>query len=172
MKHKWFVMQYCFQAGLYWRGLMHDMSKFRPDEFIPYARYFYGVWADKKYIDFLKTLGENAYVEHTKESVKKDFDVAWLKHIHRNPHHHQYWLLTNDSDGIYPLEMPQKYGLEMLADWRGAGLAINGRDEVIEWYGKNKDKMQLHENTRKSIKRVLNYIALENKHYSKQGESV
>ena len=26
-RHKWLVMQGCFQVGLYWQGLTHDLSK-------------------------------------------------------------------------------------------------------------------------------------------------
>ena len=28
-------MKHCFRIGLYWQGLMHDMSKYSPAEFIP-----------------------------------------------------------------------------------------------------------------------------------------
>jgi len=42
LRHKWHVSLECFHHGLYWRGITHDLSKFLPDEFIPYARYFYG----------------------------------------------------------------------------------------------------------------------------------
>jgi len=42
LKHKWYVMIECFKNGLIWRGLMHDLSKFLPSEFIPYANFFYG----------------------------------------------------------------------------------------------------------------------------------
>ena len=39
--HKFWVFIYCCQYGLYWRGIIHDLSKFLPSEFIPYANYFY-----------------------------------------------------------------------------------------------------------------------------------
>ena len=32
-KHKYFVCKYCFKTGLYWRGIVHDLSKFHPKEF-------------------------------------------------------------------------------------------------------------------------------------------
>ena len=31
--HKACVGRFCFQTGLYWRGLVHDLSKFHPVEF-------------------------------------------------------------------------------------------------------------------------------------------
>ena len=42
------------------------------------------------------------------------------------------------------LNMPMKYRKEMLADWRGAGMAINGKDDTKNWYEKNKASMLLH----------------------------
>ena len=141
LKHKWYVMMECFKMGLYWRGIMHDMSKFRPDEFIPYARYFYG---DYEPWDKVKLHMPGPSYSLSKEGVKEAFDAAWLKHQKRNPHHWQYWLLQNDTDGLQILEMPKKYALEMICDWIGAGLAITGKRDVWEWYEKNKDNMQLH----------------------------
>ena len=38
--HKWFVFLECLKMGMPLVGLIHDWSKFLPDEFIPYARYF------------------------------------------------------------------------------------------------------------------------------------
>lgn len=31
--HKYWVRYYCFKAGLYWQGIIHDLSKFSPVEF-------------------------------------------------------------------------------------------------------------------------------------------
>jgi len=42
IRHKWYVGIECFKMGVYWRGITHDLSKFLPSEFIPYAKYFYG----------------------------------------------------------------------------------------------------------------------------------
>ena len=32
--HKLLVMRYCFRVGLYKQGLLHDLSKYSPTEFI------------------------------------------------------------------------------------------------------------------------------------------
>ena len=48
-KHKWYVLQYCFRAGLYWQGLTHDLSKYAPIEFMVGAKYYQGeYWIDYK----------------------------------------------------------------------------------------------------------------------------
>jgi hypothetical protein len=131
-RHKWFV----FQAGLrtgasLWRLLKHDWSKFLPSEWIPYAMYF------------------NA------DGSETAFNEAWLLHQHRNDHHWQYWVLRNDDGSVECLQMPEKVWREMLADWMGAGRAITGRWECAEWYAKNRDKIQLHPNTRAFIEAKL-----------------
>ena len=38
--HKILVMQGCFKVGLYGQGLLHDMSKYSPAEFLVGARYY------------------------------------------------------------------------------------------------------------------------------------
>ncbi len=40
--HKWWVFWYCCLYGIPWRGIVHDLSKFRPDEWFPYVNAFYG----------------------------------------------------------------------------------------------------------------------------------
>jgi len=41
IRHKWFVMLECFKEGLYWQGIIHDLSKFLPSKLFPYANFFY-----------------------------------------------------------------------------------------------------------------------------------
>ena len=40
--HKLLVMKGCFQVGLYRQGLLHDLSKYGPTEFLVGCRYFQG----------------------------------------------------------------------------------------------------------------------------------
>jgi len=154
IRHKWYVMIECFKLGQYWRGITHDLSKLRPSEFIPYMRYFYGNYPSfeiiKRHPEFTGYL--------TKEQVERDFDEAWLKHIHRNPHHWQHWILREDSGKIKVLNMPEKYILEMIADWHGAGMAITGKKNTKEWYLKNRDKMQLSPFTKESVEIMLGFL--------------
>ena len=41
-KHKLLVMKYCFRIGLYKQGLLHDLSKYSPAEFLVGCRYYQG----------------------------------------------------------------------------------------------------------------------------------
>ena len=40
--HRKWVRHYCFLAGIPWRGLTHDLSKYSPIEFFESARYWIG----------------------------------------------------------------------------------------------------------------------------------
>ena len=153
IKHKWFVFIECYKLGQIWRGIIHDISKFLPDEFIPYARYFYGNWPTHKEV-YQITHDDN----FTKEGIQKAFDIAWLRHQHRNPHHWQYWLLQNDDGDSKRLPMSMTYIKEMVADWKGAGrtiTGINNPQECKDWYNKNKDKIRVNPDTEFYVKAVL-----------------
>lgn len=145
-RHKWFVLQ----AGLktkapIWRLLIHDWSKLTPAEWLPYVAKFYGI----KYIR-----GSIPW-----ELVNEHFDAAWLHHQHRNPHHHQHWVLREDDGEMKVLRMPDKLVREMVADWMGAGRAITGRWEVAEWYVKNSEKMVLHSDVREQVEQIIENVS-------------
>jgi hypothetical protein len=153
--HRWYVMIECFRNGLYWRGLMHDVSKFSPDEFFPYVNFFYGNEIVKK------SRAETGYYKPTDTGDKK-FDFAWLLHQKRNRHHWQWWILPEDEGGVKILEMVYPYNLEMLCDWVGAGKAQGKFSpesdhyfETRKWYLRNKSKMQFHPETQKWIEQKL-----------------
>jgi len=158
--HKYYVAIECFKEGLIWRGLAHDMSKLKPDEFIPYANFFYGNKED----DIKKGRNKTGYYKPT-DTGDRAFDFAWLLHQKRNRHHWQWWILPEDDGGAKILEMEEKYLKEMICDWVGAGKAQGHfspkEDKYLEtrnWYVANNSKMQLHENTRKYIEDKLNII--------------
>jgi len=138
IRHKWFVLMASKRIGAsLCLALIHDKSKFRPSEWWPYAETFYKPDGSKQY-------------DETEE-----FNLAWLLHQNRNPHHWQHWLLKMDSGDVLAIEMPRRYALEMVADWMGSGRAITGRWEYAEWYAKNREKIVLHDNTRKTVEWIL-----------------
>ena len=158
VRHKWFV----FVAGLrtgapLWRLLIHDWSKFLPSEWRAYATYFY---ASKPFADFGDArhwpgaLGP-ADVERIMRERQDAFDVAWLKHQHRNPHHWQHWLLQEDDGDGKLVRMPDHFVREMVADWMGAGRAITGKWDVREWYAKNRTTIELHPDSRQLAEALL-----------------
>jgi hypothetical protein len=118
----------------------HDQSKTEADEYGPYDIYLYG--------------GNRSY------SVVEDFRKAWLLHIHRNPHHWQYWVLINDDpeEGEIILEMPYCYILEMICDWWSFSWFKGNLLEVFSWYEEHKNYIKLHPNTRKLVEDILGRI--------------
>lgn len=121
----------------------HDESKSNADEHNAYDRYFYG--------------GNRSY------QVVKDFNYAWLRHIHRNPHHWQYWVLINDdpNEGEIIMDMPYKYILEMICDWWSFSWKEDDLRKIFEWYDEHKDYIKLSDKTRKTVEGILQKINLK-----------
>ena len=40
VRHRHEVLKQCMKCGLFWRGLVHDLSKFSPTEFLSSAKHF------------------------------------------------------------------------------------------------------------------------------------
>ena len=118
----------------------HDESKTEPDEYYAYDKYFYG--KNKSY------------------AVVQDFKVAWLKHIHRNPHHWQHWVLINDDaeEGTVALEMPHVYIVEMICDWWSFSFKAGNLHEIFGWYKNHEKTMILADETRKTVEDILDKI--------------
>ena len=145
LRHKWFVFLACCREGLYWRGLVHDLSKFLPSEFIPYARYFFGGGLSK--------FAESGYYRAGFTGVSA-FDFAWHLHQKRNRHHWQWWVLP-DAAEVKVLPMPQQYWREMLCDWAGAARAQQSSLSVDAWYAMHREKLCLAPCTRAALERAL-----------------
>ena len=121
-------------------GFEHDASKSDPEEYEAYDAYFYG--------------GNRSY------EVVQNFRYAWLRHIHRNPHHWQHYILIQDSpeEGEIVLDMPYNYILEMICDWWAFSWNSENLREIFGWYDKHKDYMKLSTNTRLYVKYILTLI--------------
>jgi len=101
-KHRHEVMRLCFKVGLYKQGLLHDLSKYTPIEFLSGVRYYQGTRSPND-------------VERRCEG----YSSAWMHHKGRNRHHYEYW--TDYKVGakpgtIAPVKMPRKYVAEMFCD--------------------------------------------------------
>lgn len=143
--HKLYVYREGRKLGLgHVQLLVHDWQKFHPVEWFPYVETFYG---DKEG-------PRRADGGYDPNALGEAFDRAWNHHQKRGPHHWQYYLLPLDDGGTKVLPMPDKYRREMLADWRGAGLAL-GKPNTRGWYEANRDNMILHSETREWIESRL-----------------
>ena len=115
----------------------HDSSKSNPDEYTAYDAYFYG--------------GNRSY------AVVEAFRRAWLLHIHRNPHHWQYWILINDDpgEGEVLLEMPFNYIIEMICDWWSFSWQKGDLSEIFNWYDEHSTYIKLAPKTKETVENIL-----------------
>jgi hypothetical protein len=127
LEHKKNVFKTCWKRKLYKHAITHDLSKFSPSEFLPYARYFY----------------------ISKEDFKEEFEKAWEHHYKNNPHHWEYWLDENGE----PKPIPEKILWQMIADWEG--MALKFGDTAQAFYLKNYKKIKLEYNTRMWLEHML-----------------
>lgn len=117
---------------------IHDLSKWSDEEFPFYARNFFGD-------------GQN----------KTGFGIAWLHHIHNNPHHWQHWLFPDGYsiagsdiiDGMAP--MPTMYIREMVADWMASSKTYTKSWDMSEWLYRNMRKIIIHPKTADYLWSVL-----------------
>ena len=131
------ILEEIGMGELEWLIAHHDYSKESEDEYTAYDNYFYG--------------------ENRSYAVVMDFNYAWLHHIHQNPHHWQYWVLTNDDpeNGSVGLDIPQQYIIEMICDWWSFSWKTGNLFEIFNWYEKHKDYMILSEETRTFVETFL-----------------
>lgn len=119
---------------------MHDSSKNDMDEYKSYDDYFYG--------------------NNKSSAVVNAFRLAWLNHIHRNPHHWQHWILNNDEpkEGEILIEIPYHYILEMICDWWSFSWKTGNLYEIFNWYDAHKDYIKMHPKSRKKVETILSDI--------------
>lgn len=149
LKHKFFVLYYGirYTKAPVWNLIVHDWSKFLPYEYKRYKAYFTS--------------------EKTQEVVK-EFDYGWLSHQNNNKHHWEYWITRSGHaasdrsiDEYYPLDIPEKYIREMIADWMAASRIYTGKipkmDGSWDWFEKNWSIItnNVTEKTRDKIEEIL-----------------
>lgn len=148
--HKACVGYFCFKAGLYWRGIVHDLSKFHPAELMESIRYYS---PDRSPIILAKK--ENGW------------SSAWLHHKGMNRHHYEYWVDDIDHGGKL-IRMPFNDALELVCDGLGASIAYNWKvkglyqNEWKWWIECCLKKARMHPQTRMFIHMMLRTMKEEN----------
>ena len=111
-RHRHAVIRNCFRAGIPWRGLLHDLSKYSPVEFSSGIKYYKGTKSPNE--------GEREAYGYSK---------AWLHHKGRNRHHFEYWadydLVTHV---MTPVKMPHIFVKEMFCDRVAASQIYQGKN--------------------------------------------
>lgn len=145
-------MKQCFKVGLYKQGLLHDLSKYSPTEFLVGCRYYQGTRSPN-----------NAEREAT------GYSQAWLHHKGRNKHHYEYWLdySVKPDEGIVGQKMPVKYVVEMFMDRIAASKTYQGDvyadTHPLEYYERGAAKLgnMIHPETAALLHRLLVMLAEE-----------
>ena len=135
LKHRHKVVVHCFRAGILWRGLLHDLSKFSWKEFSEGVRYYQGNRSPNE-----------------KEREKKGFSEAWMHHKGRNRHHFEYWTDYNPkTKRVEPVEMPLVFVKEMFCDRVAASKVYQGENysdaHPLEYFIRGKDRRVIHSET-------------------------
>ena len=145
-KHRFIVAAGCFCVGLYWQGLIHDLSKYSPTEFMAGARYYQGVRSP-----------------NTAEREAKGYSEAWMHHKGRNRHHYEYWTDMNVKTRTYEsVPMPRKYLVEQIMDRRAACMVYQGAAytdaSALIYFLKSRERELMHPKTRQELEFLLTML--------------
>ena len=145
--HRHMAMRHCVKAGIPLRGLLHDLSKYMPSEFIPGVKYYQGTRSPNE--------GEReAY----------GFSYAWMHHKGRNRHHFEYWTDYDPKTRLMsPVKMPLKYVKEMFCDRVAASKIYNGENytdsDALAYFMKAKGRRVIHPDTSALLEHLLRMLA-------------
>lgn len=132
-------------AGVPWRGLKHDLSKYSPTEFFESARYY---------------IGTSSPINEAKK--ENGISFAWQHHKGHNRHHYEYWTDKVD-DGGYVHMMPQKDFIELVCDYLGAAKAYFGDNfsyaGEYEWWKKKRACCAMHEANKRMLDIIFSDLA-------------
>jgi len=147
--HKYLVAKGCFRVGLYWQGIVHDLSKYSPAEFLVGVKYYQG-----------NRSPNNA------EREAAGYSSAWMHHKGRNRHHYEYWNDYDKDGNMIPVPMPDKYIAEMIMDRIAASKVYEGKNykdsSPLAYYRKGGTaNIPMHEYTRSVLERMLKLLAKE-----------
>lgn len=149
--HKLLVLEGCWKVGLYRQGLLHDLSKYSPTEFLVGARYFQG---DRS--------------PNNAEREDIGYSTSWLHHKGRNRHHFEYWMDYNlrgkfGESPIVPVKMPGRYVVEMLMDRIAACKIYMGENYTdsspLGYYMGGRASCFMHPETRALLEKLLRMLA-------------
>ncbi|MBR0485112.1 MAG: catalase [Oscillospiraceae bacterium] len=152
--HRREVMRNCFRAGIPCQGLLHDLSKYSPTEFIPSVKYYQGTRSPNE-----------------QERIVKGYSEAWMHHKGRNKHHFEYWTdYSPETRQLEPVKMPLRYVAEMFCDRVGASKIYNGVNytdrKPLEYFLKAKPTRKIHPETSRFLEILLKMLAMKGEDFT------
>ena len=151
LTHKFWVFVYCCQFGIPLRGLVHDLSKFRPSEWFTMATYFY---TKRRETEWFTLTAKYGVYEAAPWGTDIDdlYKVACKLHFNRNDHHWEHWV-SLDNHQPFSVGMPLSARKELLADWLAFARTRNGN--ALAEYEKRKKTIILRQDDRDWIEEQL-----------------
>ena len=148
-RHRHCVIKHCFKAGILWRGLLHDLSKFSPSEFLLGVHYYLGTRSPNE-----------------AEREEKGYSTAWMHHKGRNKHHFEYWTdYRPETKRIEPVKMPLIYVVEMFCDRVAASKIYQGKNYTdshpIEYFLRGKPNRVIHPETSVFLEKLLVMLSVK-----------
>ncbi|MCR5522888.1 MAG: DUF5662 family protein [Clostridia bacterium] len=145
--HRNKVLINCIKAGIPLQGLMHDLSKYSPTEFIPGGKYYQGFRSPNE-----------------KERETVGHSAAWMHHKGRNKHHFEYWTDYDfKTKTVKPVPMPDKYIVEMFCDRVAASKNYMGsnysNESPLNYFLKGKKTRFIDSGTSDKIEFLLRMLA-------------
>ncbi len=107
-KHRHEVFKLCCKCGLFWRGIVHDLSKYSRIEF----------WESVKYYT-----GDRSPISECRK--QNGYSNAWIHHKNRNKHHIEYWY---DNENEIQMNIPYKFAVECICDKISATKCYKGNN--------------------------------------------
>ena len=134
-KHRHKVIAHCARCGILKRGLLHDLSKYSPAEFIAGAKYYLGTRSPNE-----------------EERNRNGYSAAWLHHKGRNRHHFEYWTDYNMKERrVMPVKMPFVFVVEKFCDRVAASKIYQGKkytdNHPYDYFEKGKATRSIHPET-------------------------
>ncbi len=155
--HKNLVMKGCFAVGLYKQGLLHDLSKYSPAEFLVGCKYYQG---DRS--------------PNNAERERLGYSSAWWLHMGWIMHHMEYWFdygLPEKKDGetvhggICGMKMPVRYAVEMYIDRVAASKNYQKEkytdQSALQYYMGGIQVHIIHDDTRALLELLLVMLSAE-----------
>lgn len=142
-RHRHQVIKNCFMAGIPIRGLLHDLSKYTPAEFIAGAKFYQG---------------NRSPNESEREAY--GYSKAWIHHKGINKHHFEHWTdynpKTRRTEGA---PMPTRFVIEMFCDRVAASKIYMGDkysdDSVLMYFEKGRKTRIIHKRTSDMLEYLL-----------------
>jgi len=145
-QHRKMVLKHCIKAGIPIRGLLHDLSKYSPTEFIPGVLYFQGNRSPNE-----------------KEREISGYSKAWTHHKGRNRHHFEYWtdysIVTKKMEAV---PMPDIFIFEMFCDRVAASKIYNKEkytnDMPLDYFLRARPKRLIADDTARKLEFLLTML--------------